>query len=303
MPDRTRTKNHIAEKNSASEKNSAEISNPKGATGPRTPEGKAVSSQNSYKHGLRSEKIVLRDEDPNEFEATVQGWFQHYQPGDDEIASALVAEVARCHWFLKRANQRLEEVEFNLPGNGYCWTDSQQQLFANFTRYRTTAERSFLRFYKEVEAYYGKQFKQEMLKQRAFARLAAVEVRWCRERERLQLKHEHILKQWVDIEIDSAGVCVTRCFPSNEQVIEQASKLPAPVRIVVRILEFKDGVPPEYAWTNATHVQKMLPSMSRQSMLYEDWLKVIEHEAELATGHIGPILPTIIQPPHEDPPA
>ncbi len=42
-----------------------------GPTGPRTPEGKAKSSKNSYKHGLRSEKNVLPDEDPAAFEATV----------------------------------------------------------------------------------------------------------------------------------------------------------------------------------------------------------------------------------------
>lgn len=37
--------------------------------GPRTPEGKARSSQNALKHGLRAQKLVLlKDEDAAEFQ-------------------------------------------------------------------------------------------------------------------------------------------------------------------------------------------------------------------------------------------
>jgi hypothetical protein len=123
------------------------------STGPRTPEGKATSSLNALKHGCRSEKTVLRDEDPAEFEATVAAWFHLYEPRD-LVAITLVEKTARAHWFLKRASKRLEEVEWELPANAWHWTDEHQKLYTNFSRYKTTAERSFLRFFKELQIYY-----------------------------------------------------------------------------------------------------------------------------------------------------
>jgi hypothetical protein len=66
-----------------------------GPTGPRTPAGKAKSSENSFKHGCRSAKTVLRHENPAAFEATVQGWLTHYQP-DTQPAITLVENLARA---------------------------------------------------------------------------------------------------------------------------------------------------------------------------------------------------------------
>ena len=41
--------------------------NAKHSTGPRTPEGKARSSQNARKHGLFARDTLLPDENPEEF--------------------------------------------------------------------------------------------------------------------------------------------------------------------------------------------------------------------------------------------
>jgi hypothetical protein len=122
------------------------------STGPRTLEGKARSSMNRLVHGCRSQKLVLRHEDPAEFEATIRGWFEHYAP-EDPVAVSLVEELAKAHWFLKRAQKRLAEVEWELPMNAYHWTDTHQRLLDNFTRYKVSAERSFLRYLKELEAH------------------------------------------------------------------------------------------------------------------------------------------------------
>jgi len=122
------------------------------STGPRSLEGKATSSMNRLVHGCRSQKLVLRHEDPAEFEATIRGWFEHYAP-QDEVAVALVEELAKAHWFLKRAQKRLAEVEWELPMNAYHWTDTHQRLLANFTRYKVSAERTFQRYLKDLEAH------------------------------------------------------------------------------------------------------------------------------------------------------
>jgi hypothetical protein len=122
------------------------------STGPTSVAGKARSSMNRLVHGCRSQKLVLRHEDPAEFEATVRGWFEHYAP-QDEVAVSMVEELAKAHWFLKRAQKRLAEVEWELPMNAYHWTETHQKLLHNFTRYKVSAERTFQRYWKELEVY------------------------------------------------------------------------------------------------------------------------------------------------------
>jgi hypothetical protein len=46
----------------------ANRSNAQKSTGPRTPEGKAVVSQNAVKHGLLAREVVIKGEDSGEFE-------------------------------------------------------------------------------------------------------------------------------------------------------------------------------------------------------------------------------------------
>ena len=46
---------------------------------------------NALKHGLRSQKLVLRHEDPLEFEMTIAGWFEQYTPATP-VAVTLVEE-------------------------------------------------------------------------------------------------------------------------------------------------------------------------------------------------------------------
>ncbi len=87
--------------------------------GPRTAAGKTISSQNALKHGCRSEKILLAGEDPAEFESTVDAWFDHYHPATPP-AIALVEQLARSHWKLKRNQKRLEDIEYELPAN-HSW--------------------------------------------------------------------------------------------------------------------------------------------------------------------------------------
>lgn len=241
-------------------------------------------SLNALKHGLRSEKTILRDEDPAEFDVLVDCWFNHYKPEDDEVAAALVAELARSHWLLKRALKRVEEVEFNLPTNADHWTDDHQRRFANFLRYKTTAERAFLRFYKEVESYYDKQFKKEQLKHRAAVRRAAIEARFLRVLER----QKTFLAQWADITTDASGNCVTTCVPSDQQLLDKVTEASREPVFVVRFLAFDGPVPPEYSWLNPDQLQQTGCAAVRQLLWYEDWLKIIKHEAATRSGHLDP---------------
>ena len=51
------------------------------STGPRTPEGKAVVSQNAITHGLLARAGVIPGEDEHEFAAHREGLLQQLRPG------------------------------------------------------------------------------------------------------------------------------------------------------------------------------------------------------------------------------
>ncbi|HWF48240.1 MAG TPA: hypothetical protein VG168_14620 [Bryobacteraceae bacterium] len=131
---------------------SSEIDGCRRSGGPRTPEGKAISSQNANKHGCRSKTLILRHEDPAEYEALHKSWWDEYQPlGQRE--ETLVQLLIDNHWFLKRASKRLEQVEEALPENVHEWKDADTKMLSTFQRYKTTAERAFYKAFREVEAY------------------------------------------------------------------------------------------------------------------------------------------------------
>jgi hypothetical protein len=258
-----------------------------GPTGPRTPKGKAKSSQNSYKHGLRSAQTVLPDEDPAAFEATVQHWFTHYQP-DDPAALSLVEKLARADWQFKRTQKRLDEVEWQLPGNAHCWTEDQQKRYGTFSRYHTTAERSFLRLFKEIEGYYHRMHRDDQARQLAFARLAAVEFKRLDKSDEAALNQVRV-EQVVEVEVVE-GECVTTFYPPNEEILETVATQPVPPRYVARWILFPNHfVPAEYGWANPVPIKEGEIPHTMQRILWRQWLDLIAREQSAASGHIGPL--------------
>ena len=71
------------------------------STGPRTPEGRAASSRNRLVHGLRANKHLLLDEDPEEFLILLKDLHDRFRPvGDGE--EELVMRIASGQWRLHR---------------------------------------------------------------------------------------------------------------------------------------------------------------------------------------------------------
>ena len=71
------------------------------STGPRTPEGKARSSQNASKHGLLSREVLLPGEDREALEALREDLISELQPiGALELM--LVERIVVCVWRLRR---------------------------------------------------------------------------------------------------------------------------------------------------------------------------------------------------------
>jgi hypothetical protein len=71
------------------------------STGPKTPEGKAVVSQNAVKHGLLAREVLLEDESPQEWELFMQRVFMALEPAG-EMEALLAERISACAWRLRR---------------------------------------------------------------------------------------------------------------------------------------------------------------------------------------------------------
>jgi|SRR5579884_1546420 len=80
---------------------SANQKNASHSTGPRTPEGKAASSQNAVKTGVTSSKVVLPFESEAEYDALFRDFVAQLAPATP-IERLLVENVTNAHWRLRR---------------------------------------------------------------------------------------------------------------------------------------------------------------------------------------------------------
>jgi hypothetical protein len=104
--------------------------NPKG--GPRTPEGKAISSLNNLKHGLTGSFRILDNERQEEFDLLLTTMIEDNQP--ETSFEFLLIEKMAAHIWLSRRAQRLQDcalTEDDLPRLGV------------YLRYQTTNDRGF----------------------------------------------------------------------------------------------------------------------------------------------------------------
>jgi hypothetical protein len=76
--------------------------NAKKCTGPKTPEGKAASSMNALRHGLRARTVVLPGESQEEFDKIFAGLQDLYQP-QNVAEQYLVDQAVIAQWMLVRA--------------------------------------------------------------------------------------------------------------------------------------------------------------------------------------------------------
>ncbi|HMF75203.1 MAG TPA: hypothetical protein VK604_06035 [Bryobacteraceae bacterium] len=133
------------------------------STGPRTPEGKRQSSKNSTKHGCCSKRLLLPEENPEEWEQLKAGWLQEYDTSSP-TSLLLVMQAAEAQWQQIRARNCFSDVQYAIyeeQSDCTLWTEQHHKLYAKFQRYLSAAERSFLRAFHEVERLRRTRFKQE----------------------------------------------------------------------------------------------------------------------------------------------
>jgi hypothetical protein len=116
----------------------ANQANSQKSTGPASPEGKARSSRNSFKHGLYSKDLVLPNEDPAELDQLRASLRAEHQP-INTTEDMLVNDIAENFWRLRR--MREFETRAMLPENILNW--HQTGLLAVVQRTLASAERGF----------------------------------------------------------------------------------------------------------------------------------------------------------------
>ncbi len=108
------------------------------STGPTTSIGKARSAQNSFKHGLYSQDLIIQGEDPAEFDELRADLRREHQPANttEEI---LVDELAQHFWRMRRFREL--EARAWTPENLDSWIENG--MLALINRSIASAERSF----------------------------------------------------------------------------------------------------------------------------------------------------------------
>jgi len=87
----------------------ANRANSRKSTGPRTADGKAAVAQNALRHGLRAEQVVIKGEDPGEFESYREQMLGELHP-HGALESVLAERAVGLAWRLRRAEQLQAEV-------------------------------------------------------------------------------------------------------------------------------------------------------------------------------------------------
>ena len=81
------------------------------STGPRSVEGKAASSRNSFKLGITAQAMIIPGEDPAELDQLAAEYEQQFQPAGP-IEAALLQTAIRAQWMQQRYS-RIEAAVIN----------------------------------------------------------------------------------------------------------------------------------------------------------------------------------------------
>ena len=109
------------------------------STGPRTPVGKARSSQNARKHGLSAREVRIAQDEREEFDDFLACFLDDLQP-QGMLEQDLFNQLVHAAWNLRRYEAHQD------PLNGYA---AEVSLL---NRYHARAERTYHRCLKELKA-------------------------------------------------------------------------------------------------------------------------------------------------------
>ena len=141
--------------------------NAKKSTGPRTPQGKTISSRNSLVHGMTSGKFLPPDADPQEFFQLLDQFRNRFQPFD-EVEDALVERLVAAEFKMRsvryldaglfhyQAETNPMPDQFNKAGrsNPLAWAfhgdSAYYNSFSKLMRYEGFLQREFSRALRDL---------------------------------------------------------------------------------------------------------------------------------------------------------
>jgi hypothetical protein len=128
--------------------------NAQASTGPRTPEGKSVSSANATKHGLSAGFRVLSNENQEEFDELIAEYHRTFKPANTH-EEFLVEEMAQARWRLARVRRlEAELIDDMVTHRGSTDADAMMvaalrndttRAFTTLQRYATPLQRAAFR--------------------------------------------------------------------------------------------------------------------------------------------------------------
>jgi hypothetical protein len=139
----------------------ANVKNAFSSTGPRTPEGKTTSSQNSITHALTGGFRVLPQEDQKAYDAQVLSYMSEFKPRG-EHQTFCVEMMVQARWEITRTNRLEVEVVARMSKDAGTEPASADAVIADaiiaksadalktLKRYAASAERTYLRFNREL---------------------------------------------------------------------------------------------------------------------------------------------------------
>ncbi len=125
----------------------ANQANSQKSTGPRTPEGKERVSQNAVRHGLTAARVVVREDEREEFTALHDALIAELKP-EGAVEIITFEELLHAAWNLHRF--RRIEAETSL-GTIDDFTDPQTtSVLDRLSRYQARAQRAYYRALAEL---------------------------------------------------------------------------------------------------------------------------------------------------------
>jgi hypothetical protein len=129
----------------------ANAANAQLSTGPKSPVGKASSSQNARKHGLTAAELLIGPEDREEFDAKLADYQADVAP-QGVIQQTLFDELVAAAWNLRR----IRRMETELCAGSATYLDLLnddhiQTKLDRLARHKSRIERTFHRSLKELK--------------------------------------------------------------------------------------------------------------------------------------------------------
>jgi hypothetical protein len=94
------------------------------SSGPRTPEGKAISARNAFKHGFAGASLTIDPSEREPFNAHLDAYFSRFKP-QDQVEADTVRRIAEAQWKMDTINAAESAIMELEGGWQMCLADAK----------------------------------------------------------------------------------------------------------------------------------------------------------------------------------